>query len=236
MENTIFKRRNIWVVKFLTAVCPTSSLILMLGPLVEAGCSSGHFVCCFCVFPPASLFFLPSLFCFILATGNPDSPVFFTSLAVFVFFSAAGLGFFGPSGSMDSFGSDLLAVLLKGFGSFDAGSLVALRVLVFGSDGLHSSLSSSLLAVWEKDLIGEKRMRLEWSSKIMHMLIQNAHPESIKWKWLMSLTGRSPYHCSLQVWQFLLGVWASSDERDAELVFTGFTAWTTALTFSKITG
>lgn len=40
----------------------------------------------------------------------------------------------------------------------------------------------------------------------------------------MSLTGRSPYHCSLQVWQLLLGVWASSDERDAELVFTGFTA------------
>lgn len=132
----------------------------MLGPLVEVGCSSGHFICCFFVFPPASLFFLPSLFCFILDTGNADSPVFFTSLAVFVFFSGAGLGFFGPSGSMDSFGSDLLAVLLKGFGSFDAGSL-ALRVLVFGSDGLHSSLSSSLLAVWEKDLIGEKRMRLE---------------------------------------------------------------------------
>lgn len=128
---------------------------------MEAGCSSGHFVCCFFVFRPASLFFLPSLFCFTLATGNPDSPVFFTSLPVFVFFSAAGLGFFGPSGFMDSFGSDLLAVLLKGFGSFDAGSLVALRVLVFGSDGLHSSLSSSLLAVWEKDLIGKKRMRLE---------------------------------------------------------------------------
>lgn len=58
----------------------------------------------------------------------------------------------------------------------------------------------------------------------MHMLTQIAHPESIKLKWLMSLTGRSPYHCSLQVWQLLLGVWASSDERDAELVFTGFTA------------
>lgn len=57
---------------------------------------------------------------------------------------------------MDCFGSVLLAVLLSGaFGSFDAGSLVALRVLVFGSEGLHSSLSSSLLVVWEKDLIEE---------------------------------------------------------------------------------
>lgn len=122
---------------------------------MEAACSSGHFVCCFFVFPPATLF---SLFCFILATGSPDSPVFFTSLAVFVFFSAAGLGYLGSSGSMDSFGSDLLAVLLRGFGSFDVGSLAALRVLAFGSDGLHSSISSSLLAVWEKDLIGENAL------------------------------------------------------------------------------
>lgn len=131
-----------------------------------AGCSSGDLVCCFFVFPPAPLFFFPSLFCFILVPDNRDSPVFFTFLAVFVLFSAAGLGdtpdleHLGSSGSMDSFGSDLLAVLLRGFSSFDVGSLVALRALAFGSDGLHSSLSLSLLAVWEKDLIGENVFRI----------------------------------------------------------------------------
>lgn len=57
---------------------------------------------------------------------------------------------------MDACASVLLVVLLRGaFSFFDAGCLLALQVLVFGSDGLHSSLSSSLLTVWEKDLIGE---------------------------------------------------------------------------------
>lgn len=57
---------------------------------------------------------------------------------------------------MDACASVLLVVLLRGaFSFFDAGCLLALQVLVFGSEGLHSSLSSSLLTVWEKDLIGE---------------------------------------------------------------------------------
>lgn len=165
----VLKGRNICVVNMLTAICLASSLILLLGPLVVAGCSSGHLACCFFAFPPPTLFFFPSLLCFFLVPGNPDSPVFFKSRVVF--FSAAGLsdtpglGYLASCGSIDSFGSDLLAFLLGGFSSFDVGSLVALRVLVFGSDGLHS-LSSSLLAVWEKDLTGENVFEIIFSNNV----------------------------------------------------------------------
>lgn len=148
----------------LTSICLTSSFNLLLGPLLLAVSSSGRFVC-WCVFPLTLFFFCPWFFCFFLVPGNSDCTVFFKTSAVFVFLSGAGLhdtlglGYWGCSGAWgceDSCGSVLLAVLLRGaFSSFDAGSLLALRVLVFASDGLHSSLSSSLLAVWENDLTGE---------------------------------------------------------------------------------
>lgn len=44
----------------------------------------------------------------------------------------------------------------------------------------------------------------------------------------MSLTGLSPYNCSLQAWRWLLGVGASSDEQDPELGCI-YPVWTTTI-------
>lgn len=165
----ILKGRNFRVVNILTAVCLTSSLIILLGTLVVAGCSSGHVVCCFFEFPPAALFFFPSLFCFIFVPGKPDSAVFFTFLAVIDFSSPGGLSDppgFGHLGSSGSLGWDLGAVLLTGFSCFDSGSLAALRIFVFASDGFHSSLSSSPLSGWEADLTRENMFGMIFKNNV----------------------------------------------------------------------
>lgn len=149
-------------------VCLTSSFILTLGPLSSAVSSSGQSVCFFSLSSPAISSFLPSSFFFLFVPANPDAPESFRSLATCVFRPAAGLhralglgslGNLGDLGCFGAFGSFVLAVLLAG--AFNPPVALSLAVLLgalgFGSGGLHSSLSSSLLAVWEKDLMAENQ-------------------------------------------------------------------------------
>lgn len=131
----------------------TSSFILMLGTL-----SSAVFL-----FGPSILFNSPSptMSSFIFAPSKPES---FTTSDAWVFRHAAALrgtlgfgslGTFGALGCLGSFGSLGFAVLLAGAFTFPAvdGSPTSLvGAFCFESGGLHSSVSSSLLAVWLKDL------------------------------------------------------------------------------------
>lgn len=99
---------------------------------------------------------------FLFGPANPES---ISTLDPRVFWSAPGLrgtlslGFLGNLGALGCFGSFVFAILLAGAFDFPVdGSLTSLLgAFCFGSGGLHSSLSSSLLAVWEKELKTEKQ-------------------------------------------------------------------------------
>lgn len=137
----------------------------MLGLLSSALSLSGQSVCFWTSSSPAtSAFFASFIFLFVLA--SPDALESFRTLATCVFLIAAGLhdalglgslGNLGALGCFGAFGSFVLFFLLEGaFNPPVAVSLVdLLGTLGFGSGGLHSSLSSSLLADWEKDLVAE---------------------------------------------------------------------------------
>ena len=151
----------------------------MLGPLSSAVSTSGQSVC----FSPLSS---PSLSSssdfFLFVPANPRAPEPFWTLAACVFLSAAGLrgtlglgslGTLGALGGLGSFGTFGLAVLLAG--AFFSPAVWSLPVLVrafgFGSGGFHSSISSSLLAVTEKDLMREEeQIRPSVNSKTRFMI------------------------------------------------------------------
>lgn len=144
----------------------TSSFILILGPLSSALSPAGQSVC-FSPLPSPGLSSCSiSSFFFLFVPAITDAPESFRAVQACVFFSAAdlrgalglgSLGTLGALGSLGAFGSFGLAVLLAAaFFSPAAGALAVFLVAFgFGSEGLHSSLSSSLLFVWEKDLVVE---------------------------------------------------------------------------------